>query len=91
MPMTPWSGPTLRRHGEATEVWGNSTYQGQTDVVRQYAPNAQGPIRRRYRDKRVVNEVERTHNRTKSQARSRVEHVFVVMKSIFHFTKVRAP
>ncbi len=41
--------------------------------------------------KGVVNEVERTHNRTKSQARSRVEHVFVVMKSIFHFTKVRAP
>ena len=72
-------------HGEETKVWGDSAYQGQTDVLRQHAPKAQDLTRRRYRYKGVVNEVERTRNRIKSQIRSRVEHVFGVIKGVFHF------
>ena len=76
-------------HGEETKVWGDSAYQGQTDVLRQHAPKACDLTNRRYRTKGVVNAVERARNRIKSQIRSRVEHVFGVIKGIFHFTKVR--
>ena len=76
-------------HGEETRVWGDSAYQGQTDVLRQHAPKARDLTNRRYRYKGVVNEVERARNRIKSHIRSRVEHVFGVIKGVFHFTKVR--
>ena len=76
-------------HGDETRVWGDSAYQGQTDVLRQHAPKARDLTNRRYRYKGVVNEAERARNRIKSQVRSRVEHVFGVIKGIFHFTKVR--
>ena len=76
-------------HGDETRVWGDSAYQGQTDVLRQHAPKARDLTNRRYRYKGVVNEVERAKNRVKSQIRSRVEHVFGVIKGVFHFTKVR--
>lgn len=39
--------------------------------------------------KGVVNEVERARNRIKARIRSRVEHVFGVIKGVFPFTKVR--
>ncbi len=76
-------------HGDETRVWGDSAYQGQTDVLRQHAPKARDLTNRRYRYKGVVNEVERAKNRVKSQIRSRVEHVFGVIKGVFHFAKVR--
>ncbi len=76
-------------HGDETRVWGNSAYQGQTDVLCQHAPKARDLTNRRYRYKGVVNEVERAKNRVKSQILSRVEHAFGVIKGVFHFTKVR--
>jgi IS5 family transposase len=76
-------------HGEETRLWGDSAYQGQTDVLRPHAPKAQDLTNRRYRYKGVVNEAERARNRIKSQIRSRVEHAFGVIKGMFHFTKVR--
>ncbi len=53
------------------------------------APRAQDCTQRRYRYKNHVDEVERAKNRTKSQVRSKVEHVFGVMKLKFGFVKVR--
>src|SRR5437899_6224074 len=44
---------------------------------------------RRYRYKDGVDEVERAKNRTKSTVRSKVEHVFAVMKLKFGFVKLR--
>src|SRR5437870_8813941 len=44
---------------------------------------------RRYRYKDGVDEVERAKNRTKSRVRSKVEHVFAVMKLKFGFVKLR--
>ncbi len=43
----------------------------------------------RYRYKDRIDEVEREKNRTKSKVRSKVEHVFAVMKLKFGFVKVR--
>src|ERR1700687_3004026 len=43
----------------------------------------------RYRYKDRVDEVERAKNRTKAKVRSKVEHVFAVMKLKFGFVKVR--
>ncbi|MGA9391617.1 MAG: transposase family protein [Candidatus Sulfotelmatobacter sp.] len=45
--------------------------------------------RRRYRYKNRIDEEERAKNRTKSSVRSKVEHVFQVMKLKFGFVKVR--
>jgi transposase, IS5 family len=76
-------------HGEETRVWGDGAYQGQTEVIRQCAPRACDCTQRRCRYQDHVNEVERAKNRTKSKVRSRVEHVFGVLKLKFGFVKVR--
>ena len=76
-------------HGEETKVWGDQAYRGQSEVIQQCAPRAQDCTQRRYRYKNQVDEVERAKNRTKSQVRSKVEHVFGVMKLKFGFAKVR--
>ena len=44
---------------------------------------------RRYRYKDRIDEVERAKNRTKSSVRSKVEHVFQILKLKFGFVKVR--
>ena len=76
-------------HGEETKVWGDQAYRGQSKVIQEHAPRAQDCTQRRYRYKNYVDELERAKNRTKSQVRSKVEHVFGVMKLKFGFVKVR--
>ena len=76
-------------HGEETKVWGDQAYRGQSEVIQKQAPRGQDCTQRRYRYKNQVDEVERAKNRTKSQVRSKVEHVFGVMKLKFGFSKVR--
>jgi len=76
-------------HGEETRVWGDQGYVGQSRVIRACAPRAQDWTHRRYRYKNWIDEVERAKNRIKSSVRSKVEHVFGVMKLKFGFTKVR--
>jgi len=76
-------------HGEETRVWGDQGYRGQTAVIHERAPQAQDCTHRRYRYKNRVDEVERAKNRVKSTVRSKVEHVFGVMKLQFGFVKVR--
>jgi transposase, IS5 family len=76
-------------HGEETRVWGDQAYKGQTRAIREQAPNALDFTNRRYRFKKRVDEVQRAKNRTKSKVRSRVEHVFGVIKRVFGFDKVR--
>ena len=77
------------RHGEETRVWGDQAYWGQRQVIHECAPHAQDWTHRRYRDKDRVDELERAKNRVKSKVRSKVEHVFGVMKLKFGFVKVR--
>jgi IS5 family transposase len=53
------------------------------------APYAQDFTHQSYRYKDRVDEVEREKNRTKSKVRSKVEHVFAVLKLKFGFVKLR--
>jgi IS5 family transposase len=76
-------------HGEETRVWGDQAYVGQTDAIHQAAPQARDYTHRRYRYKDRIDEGERAKNGTKSSIRSKVEHVFQVMKLKFGFVKVR--
>ena len=76
-------------HGEETRVWGDQAYRGQSEVLREHAPHALDFTHRRYRYKHYIDEIEREKNRSKSTVRSKVEHVFAVMKLKFGFVKVR--
>lgn len=76
-------------HGKETNVWGDQAYLGQSEVIHQRAPAARDCTHKRYRYQNRIDEVERRKNRTKSRVRSKVEHVFGVMKLQFGFVKVR--
>jgi IS5 family transposase len=76
-------------HGEETRVWGDQGYVGQSEVIHQAAPRAQDHTHRRYRYQDRIDEVERAKNRSKSSVRSKVEHVFHILKLKFGFVKVR--
>ena len=76
-------------HGEETEVYGDQAYQGHTEAIRQRAPKATDKTNRRWRTKLYEYPEIKEENRIKSKTRSRVEHVFAVMKLRFGFTKVR--
>jgi IS5 family transposase len=76
-------------HGEETKVWGDQAYRGQTAAIQAVAPVAQDMTHKQYRFKKRVDEVERAKNRNKSRVRSKVEHVFAVLKLQFGFVKVR--
>jgi len=76
-------------HGEETRVWGDQAYKGQSHVIKECAPGAQDHTHRRYRYKNGIDEQEQAKNRSKSSVRSKVEHVFQVMKVQFGFVKLR--
>ena len=76
-------------HGVETKVWGDQAYRGQTAAIQAVAPVAQDMTHKQYRFKKRVDEVERAKNRNKSRVRSKVEHVFAVLKLQFGFVKVR--
>ncbi len=80
--------PELLR-GNEQAVWGDQAYQGQTAVLAEHAPQAEDRICRRWRSKLHVWPEVREANRLKSKTRSRVEHVFAVLKLRFGFVKVR--
>ena len=74
-------------HGEETKVWGDQAYRGQTEAMQEVAPGVQDMTHKQYRYKDRVDEIQRAKNRTKSRVRSKVEHVFGVMKLKFGFVK----
>ena len=54
-------------HGEEIRVWGDSAYQGQSEVIRKHAPKATDFTHRRYRYKNQVDEVQRAKDREQVQ------------------------
>lgn len=70
-------------------MWGDSAYQGQSEVIRKHAPKATDFTNRRYRYKSGVDELQRAKNKTKSRVRAKVEHPFLIIKRIFGFVKTR--
>lgn len=76
-------------HGEENRVWGDSAYAGQADVIKSVSPAAKDFTQKKgSRNKQLTTEEHRA-NRQKSKIRSRVEHVFGIMKRQFGFNKVR--
>jgi IS5 family transposase len=76
-------------HGEETRVWGDSAYAGQKRTLKEIAPQARDFTQHKASRHRALSAQERNRNRTKSKVRSRVEHVFHILKCRFGFTKVR--
>ncbi len=76
-------------HGNETHVWGDSAYSGQKKLLYEQAPNAKDFTQKKGSRYLKLTEAEQSANRYKSKIRSRVEHVFGVMKRQFGFTKVR--
>jgi IS5 family transposase len=76
-------------HGQERKVWGDGGYQGQTEAIREVAPQAQDMTCRRVKYKNHVDEQAKRKNTTKARVRAKVEHPFRILKRIFGFTKVR--
>jgi transposase, IS5 family len=76
-------------HGEETRVWGDSAYQGRSDVIREVSPKAKDFTNRRGANGHPLTAAAQARNRTKSKVRAKVEHVFGVMKRQFGFVKTR--
>ena len=71
-------------------VYGDSAYASQKDLIHSKAPHARDFTNCRTRKPGgEVDEVKRGKNRNKSKIRSRVEHVFAVIKRLWGFAKVR--
>lgn len=76
-------------HGRERRVWGDQAYRGQSEVIKEHAPDAQDFTNKRYRHCGIVDQAERAKNRTKSKVRARVEHPIGILKRVFGFVKVR--
>ena len=76
-------------HGSEQRVYGDSAYASQKDLIASKAPNAKDFTNQRTRYAAIVDEAVRATNRNKSKIRSRVEHVFGVVKRLWGFSKVR--
>ena len=76
-------------HGRERRVYGDSAYAGQGELIKAKARRARDFTQRRGRGYQYLSEVERRKNRNKSKVRAKVEHLFLVIKRVFGFDKVR--
>jgi len=76
-------------HGEETRVWGDSAYVGQTEAIKEAAPKAADFTNKKASRNRPLSDEEKSSNRVKSSVRSKVEHMFGVIKLVFGFKKTR--
>jgi IS5 family transposase len=75
-------------HGEEKEDRGDAGDQGQTEVIREAAPQAQDMTNRRVKTKQGADEEQKRKNRTKSRVRAKVEWSFRILKRVFGYTRV---
>ena len=76
-------------HGKETRLYGDSTYIGQKEVLKQIAPKAKDFTNKRARRNKPLTDADKETNRRKSQVRAKVEHPFRPLKSIYGFAKAR--
>ena len=76
-------------HGNERRVYGDGAYSGQKKRIKEVAAQAKDFTQAKVCRHRKLTAEEKSSNRTKSRYRSRVEHVFGVIKCIFGFRKVR--
>ncbi|MDD4020939.1 MAG: IS5 family transposase, partial [Synergistaceae bacterium] len=76
-------------HGEENAVFGDSAYMGKTEDIAKKAPQVLDLTQTRGTKNRKLTEEEKETNRLLSKTRSRGEHIFLIAKRIFGFSKVR--
>jgi len=76
-------------HGNEAEVYGDSAYASQQALIASKAPNVRDATNQRMREGGPGAEIATLVNRSKSRVRSRVEHVFGVVKRLWGFIKLR--
>ena len=76
-------------HGQERRVYGDSAYASQKKLIEGKAPKAKDFTNQRVKKGGIVDEGVKGKNRNKSRIRSRVEHVFGVVKRLWGFGKVR--
>jgi transposase, IS5 family len=76
-------------HGQERRVYGDCAYASRGELIHSKAPAAADMTNKTVRPGSPTEELERLVNRGKSRVRSRVEHVFGVVKKLWGFTKVR--
>ncbi len=76
-------------HGQERRVYGDSAYASQKKLIAGKAHRAKDFTNQRTRRNGIVDETLKAKNRNKSRIRSRVEHVFGVVKRLWGFGKVR--
>jgi IS5 family transposase len=76
-------------HGEENAVFGDSAYMGKTEEIAKKAPQALDLTQTSGMKNRKLTEEEKETNRLLSKTRSRGEHIFLIAKRIFGFSKVR--
>ena len=72
-------------HGQEQEVYGDSAYASQQELIVSKAPNAPDMTNKRVREEGPGAEIAQLLNKSKSRVRSRVEHVFAVVKRLWGF------
>jgi transposase, IS5 family len=80
--------PTLL-HGAEEQLFGDSAYASQQELIRSKAPQAEDCTNQRVRPGSATEGLDEILNRMKSKVRSKVEHVFAVVKRLWGFSKVR--
>ena len=76
-------------HGREEKVYGDTAYASQQALIRSKAPKAKDCTNERVKPGSPIEGLARIVNRIKSKVRSRVEHVFAVIKKLWGFSKVR--
>jgi IS5 family transposase len=76
-------------HGRERDVWGDKAYACQGRRIRAAAPKARDNTLRKAQANNPLTPMDRQLNQERSRIRSRVEHVFGVIKCVFGFDKLR--
>mgnify|MGYP002778568592 CR=1 FL=1 len=84
-------GPMIDQllHGQELAVWGDKAYVGQRSAIRRVAPRAKDMILAKAQANNPLTEMDEHINQFRSRVRSRVEHVFGVIKCVFGYDKLR--
>jgi transposase, IS5 family len=76
-------------HGQERAVWGDKAYVGLAQVIQGCAPNARDLTLKKAQANWPLRPIDELINHHRSRIRSRVEHVFGVIKCVFGFNKLR--
>lgn len=84
-------GPMIGRllHGRERWVMGDKAYVGQRSAIKKAAPNARDLTLAKAQVNKPLKAIDEHVNRQRSRIRSRVEHVFGVIKCVFGYDKLR--